>query len=404
MSSLPGQAEHTDIKMTRGMVLLFAFCCGAIVANIYYAQPIIELIAPDIGLSAHAASLIVSLTQIGYAFGLFFLVPLGDLLENRRLMVTTVLVAVVSLIGAAFAGHANSFLIVSLLIGFSSVSVQMLIPLAAHLSQEESRGRVVGGIMGGLLLGILLARPVSSFVADHFGWRAVFGGAAALMAMIAIVLATTMPKRQPQHTASYGELLASLGSLFKKMPVLRQRAFYQACMFASFSLFWTAVPLELARRYGLSQSQIALFALVGATGAIAAPFSGRLADAGHTKVATRFALLFGALSFAPALIHPAFGIVGLAVTGVVLDFCVQMNLVMGQRTIYALDAASRSRLNGLYMTSIFVGGAIGSALASILYDKGGWFWIAIAGAVFPLLALVRFMLETAQEKIGVQAG
>ncbi|MES2102744.1 MAG: MFS transporter [Pseudomonadota bacterium] len=399
--------DHTETKMTRGMVLLFAFCCGAIVANIYYAQPIIEMIAPDIGLTAHAASLIVSLTQIGYAFGLFFLVPLGDLLENRRLMIVTVLVAVVSLIGAAFTSHANGFLLISLLIGFSSVSVQMLIPLAAHLAHEESRGRVVGSIMGGLLLGILLARPLSSIVADHLGWRAVFGGAAGLMAMIAVVLATTMPNRQPQHSASYGQLLLSLGKLYKKMPVLRQRAFYQACMFASFSLFWTAVSLELARRYGLSQSQIALFALVGATGAIAAPLSGRLADAGHSRAATRFALLFGAVSFVPALIHPAsgiIGIIGLGVTGVVLDFCVQMNLVVGQRAIYALDAASRSRLNGLYMTGIFIGGAIGSALASVLYDKGGWLWIAVAGSVFPLLALLRFLLEPSAEKLSVQTG
>jgi len=404
MNSLHKHAGHAETRMTRGMVLLFAFCCGAIVANIYYAQPIIELIAPDIGLSAHAASLIVSLTQIGYALGLFFLVPLGDLLENRRLTIVTVLVAAVSLVGAAFAGRANGFMLLSLLIGFSSVSVQMLIPLAAHLAHEESRGRVVGGIMGGLLLGILLARPLSSFVADHFGWRIVFGGAAVLMGVIAAVLAATMPKRQPQHSASYGQLLSSLGGLYKKNPVLRQRAFYQACMFASFSLFWTAVPLELARRYGLSQSQIALFALVGATGAIAAPLSGRLADAGYTQVATRFALLFGALSFAPALIHPAFGIIGLAVTGVVLDFCVQMNLVVGQRTIYALDAASRSRLNGLYMTSIFVGGAIGSALASVLYDSGGWQWIAMAGGAFPVLALVRFALVATPEKIGIQPG
>ncbi|WP_394778946.1 MFS transporter [Undibacterium sp.] len=398
MSSSPSVADHAENKMTRGMVLLFAFCCGAIVANIYYAQPIIELIAPDIGLSAHSASLVVSLTQIGYAFGLFFLVPLGDLLENRRMMIVTVLVAVASLMCAAFAHQASVFLLVSLLIGFSSVSVQMLIPLAAHLAHEESRGRVVGGIMGGLLMGILLARPLSSFIADHFGWRAVFVGASALMAVIAVVLATTMPKRQPQHTASYGQLLASLGSLYKKMPVLRQRAFYQACMFASFSLFWTAVPLELARRYGFSQSQIAIFALVGATGAIAAPFSGRLADAGHSRIATKLALLFGALSFTPALIHPAFGVIGLAVTGVALDFCAQMNLVVGQRAVYALDAASRSRLNGLYMTSIFVGGAIGSALASALYDKGGWMWIAIAGSIFPLLALGRFLLDDAADK------
>ncbi len=387
-------ARHGAITMTRGLVMLFAFCCGAIVANIYYAQPIIELIAPDIGLSSTMASLIVSLTQVGYALGLFFLVPLGDLLENRRLMLLTTGVAILSLLGAAFAEQPNLFLVVSLLVGFSSVSVQMLIPLAAHLAPEETRGRVVGSIMGGLLLGILLARPVSSLVADHFGWRAVFGSAAVLMAGISVVLATTMPKRVPDHRASYGQLLFSLWALLRQQPVLRQRAFYQACMFATFSLFWTAVPLELARNHGLSQSQIALFALIGAIGAIAAPISGRLADAGHSRIATLSALLFGALSFLPGLIPAPYNLIGLAVTGVVLDFCVQMNLVVGQRAVYALDAASRSRLNALYMTSIFIGGAIGSSVASVLFDHGGWVWISVVGTALPLIALLGFLRDS----------
>ncbi|MBX8548520.1 MFS transporter [Pseudomonas cichorii] len=387
-------ARHGAVTLTRGLVMLFAFCCGAIVANIYYAQPIIELIAPDIGLSSTMASLIVSLTQVGYALGLFFLVPLGDLLENRRLMLVTTGVAILSLLGAAFAEQPNLFLVVSLLVGFSSVSVQMLIPLAAHLAPEETRGRVVGSIMGGLLLGILLARPVSSLVADHFGWRAVFGSAAVLMAGISVVLATTMPKRVPDHRASYGELLFSLWTLLRKQPVLRQRAFYQACMFATFSLFWTAVPLELARNHGLSQSQIALFALIGAIGAIAAPISGRLADAGHSRIATLSALLFGALSFLPGLIPAPYNLIGLAVTGVVLDFCVQMNLVVGQRAVYALDAASRSRLNALYMTSIFIGGAIGSSVASVLFDHGGWVWISVVGTALPLIALLGFLRDS----------
>ncbi|WP_257604421.1 MFS transporter [Pseudomonas sp. UMAB-08] len=393
------QTRHAEAPtMTRGMVMLFAFCCGAIVGNIYYAQPIIELIAPDIGLSSTMASVIVSLTQIGYALGLFFLVPLGDLLENRRLMIMTSLLAIISLLGAAFSQQPNVFLLASLLVGFSSVSVQILIPLAAHLAPEESRGRVVGGIMGGLLLGILLARPLSSVIADHFGWRAVFVSASVLMMIISVVLATTMPKRQPDHSASYGQLLFSLWTLLRTQPVLRQRAFYQGLMFAAFSLFWTAVPLELARNHGLSQTQIALFALVGAIGAIAAPISGRLADAGHTRVASLGALVLAALSFLPTLIHPVYSVIGLAVTGVVLDFCVQMNMVLGQRAVYALDATSRSRLNALYMTSIFIGGAFGSAIASVLYDHGGWLWIVVAGSAFPVVALLSFLKNASGER------
>jgi predicted MFS family arabinose efflux permease len=381
----------TNLTMTRGMVLLFAFCCGVIVANIYYSQPIIELIAPDIGLSATAASLIVSLTQIGYALGMLFLVPLGDLLENRKLMIVTALVSVASLLAAAFTTQPHAFLLVSLMIGLSTVSVQILIPLAAHLAPEASRGRVVGGIMSGLLLGILLARPLSSLIADHLGWRAVFMIAAGVMSVIVVILATTMPTRQPDHSATYGQLILSLGKLFQREPVLRQRALMQGCMFAAFSLFWTAVPLELARNHGLSQTQIALFALVGAIGAVAAPIAGRLADAGHTRVTTRLALLLAIVCFLPAFIPPTNSVIALALTGVVLDFCVQMNMVLGQRSIYALDASSRGRLNALYMTAIFVGGALGSALASALFDHLGWLGIVVLGSAFPLLALVIFL-------------
>ncbi len=398
-------ATHAPQALSRGLVLLFAFCCGAIVANIYYAQPIIELIAPDVGISTHGASLIVSLTQVGYALGLFFLVPLADLLENRRLMLATLGVSVLALVGMALADAPAVLLLVSALIGFSSVSVQMLIPLAAHLAPEESRGRVVGGIMGGLLLGILLARPLSSVVADHFGWRAVFFGAAGLMLLIALVMAMALPSRRPDHRASYGQLLASLWHLFRREPVLRQRSLYQALMFGTFSLFWTAVPVELARNHGLSQSQIALFALVGAIGAVAAPIAGRLADAGHTRSMSRCAMLLAILSFLPALFGLPWGVVGLALTGVLLDFAVQMNMVLGQREVYALDAASRGRLNALYMTSIFIGGAVGSSIASLLYEQGGWQAIAALGAGLPLLALVAFGLHTRlATRSQVQAG
>jgi predicted MFS family arabinose efflux permease len=377
--------------MTRATVVLFAFCCGVIVANIYYAQPIIDLIAPDIGLSPRAASLTVSLTQVGYALGLFFIVPLADLVDNRRLLIVMTIVAMVSLAIATVVREPTIFLAVSLLIGFSSVSVQVLVPLAAHFAPDASRGRIVGNVMSGLMLGILLSRPFSSFVADHFGWHAVFGTATVLMLGIAIVFAWRMPTRLPDHRATYGALLRSLGTLVATMPALRQRAFYQGCMFASFSLFWTAVPLELTRHYGYSQTQIAVFALIGALGAIAAPISGRLADAGHTRIGTLLAMAFAVIGFWPVAIAPSLGVLGLVLTGVLLDFCVQMNMVLGQRTIYALDPNSRGRINALYMTSIFIGGSIGSLVASPLYTHGGWTLVLAVASAFPLLALVRFV-------------
>lgn len=391
MTSQISSLTRESPSLPQTLVLLFALCCGAIVANLYYAQPIIELIAPDVGLDAERASLIVSLTQIGYALGLLFLVPLADLLESRRLMLITTAAALLCLLAAAFATQPGLFLGLALLIGLSSVSVQMLIPLAANLAPEASRGRVVGNIMSGLLLGILLARPLASLVAGEFGWRAVYLMAASLMLLISLVIATTIPRHAPAHRASYGQLLASLVQLLRRYPILRRRALYQGLMFASFSLFWTAAPLELARHLGLSQQDIALFALAGAIGAVAAPIAGHLADAGHTYRASLVALLLAPLAFVPDLLSDGLGWVGLVATAIVLDFAVQMSMVLGQRSIYALEPQSRARLNALYMTSIFIGGAIGSALASPIYEQFGWQGAALLGAGLPLLGLLLFV-------------
>lgn len=385
MSTSTSNRPHS---LSPALVLLFAFCCGAIVANLYYAQPIVELIAPAVGLSMHQASLIVSLTQIGYAVGLLFLVPLADLLESRRLMLLTTLAAMVCLLAAGFSTSPGLFLGLSLLVGLSSVSVQMLIPLAAHLAPEATRGRVVGNIMAGLLLGILLARPVASLIAEYFGWRAVYFSAAAMMLGIVVVIATTIPRHAPDNRGHYGQLLLSLFSLLRRYSTLRQRALYQGLMFASFSLFWTVAPMELVRHYGFTQTHVALFALVGAIGAIAAPIAGRLADAGHTRRATLVALVLAPLAFALTLASPLAAVVGLVLCAVLLDFAVQLNMVLGQREVYALEQNSKARLNALYMTSIFIGGASGSAIASPIYESFGWQGAALAGGAFPALALL----------------
>lgn len=385
---------HATAPMSSALIALFSLCAGVLVANLYYAQPIIELIAPAVGLSAQSASVIVSLTQIGYAVGLFLLVPLADLLENRRLLMISGVAAAISLAGAAMSSQPGVFLLVSLLLGLSSVSVQILIPLAAHLAPEALRGRTVGTIMGGLLSGILLSRPLSSMLAQYFGWRAVFYIAAAMTLATVAIIATTLPRRVPEHRATYASLLVSLWHLFTRYAVLRQRALYQGLLFAAFSLFWTAVPLELTSHYGLSQSQIGIFALVGALGAVAAPIAGRLADAGHTRVASFAAMIAAAISFLPGITGGPAGLYLLALTGIVLDFAVQMNMVLGQRAIYALDAHSRGRLNALYMTAIFAGGAVGSAIASVLYTHTGWTGVVATGSGLALVSLAALALAS----------
>ncbi|WEJ74847.1 MFS transporter [Pseudomonas sp. PSE14] len=383
--------------LSTALVIFLAFCCGAVVANLYYAQPIVEMIAPSIGLSTAHASLIVSLTQFGYALGLLFLVPLADLLENRRLLVGFTLAVALCLAAAALSRTPSLFLVSSLLIGLTSVAVQILVPLAAHMAPEASRGRVVGNIMSGLLLGILLSRPLASTLAEAFGWRGVFYSAAVLMAVMAVVMGRVLPRRVPAHQASYAALIASVFALARRHAVLRERSLYQGLLFASFSSFWTIAPIELVRQHGFSQNQVALFALVGAVGAVAAPIAGRLADAGHGLRGTTVALLLAPLSLLAGAL-PGAGWVWMVVAAVLLDFAVQLNMVLGQREVYALDPNSRARLNAVYMTSIFVGGAFGSLIASPLYEHLGWASFSGLSALFPALALLLFLLHSNMKK------
>ncbi len=265
--------------ISAGMTFLMAAAAGLICANIYYAQPLAGPIAASIGLPAEATGLIVTLTQIGYGLGLLFVVPLGDLVENRRLILSMMALVTLALLAAAVSSTPSPFLAASLMIGLGSVAVQVIVPFAASLAPEESRGRVVGNVVSGLMLGIMLARPVSSFIAEFSSWHTVFYLSAAVMVVLAVVLALKLPTRRPETSLNYISLLGSMVSLVLTQPVLRRRAAYQFCQFASFSLFWTVTPLLLAGpAFGLSQAGIALFALAGVAGAIASPIAGRLAD------------------------------------------------------------------------------------------------------------------------------
>lgn len=374
------------------MVGLLAASCGIVVANIYYAQPLIGLIGPALHMGAQAESLIVTLTQLGYAAGLLFLVPLGDLVENRRLVVLTIAAAIIPLLLAGFAWDARVMLVVSALIGVTSVAVQMLIPLAAHLTPEHQRGKVVGMVTSGLLFGILLSRPVASTIAAFSSWRMVFFLSAAAMAGMAVLLSRKLPHRQPAANHHYGELLGSLFTLPLRFAVLRQRDFVHAACFAGFSLFWTGVPLYLAARFGFTQRGIAVFALVGAAGALVAPWAGHMADRGHTRAGTILALLGVTLAFIIAALGAQIhSVLVLALAGIVLDSAVQTNLVLSQRSIYILAPELRSRLNGVFMAFFFLGGAAGSAACGVLLARGGWDGLCIAGGALGLVGLGYFL-------------
>jgi len=242
----------------------------------------------------------------------------------------------------------------------------------------------------------MLARPVSSFIAAQSSWRVVFGLSAVAMVILAAVLSRSLPTRTPRTKMTYGELMGSMVHLVRGTPILRRRAFYQGCLFFAFSLFWTTTPLLLAGpHYGLTQNGIALFALAGVSGAIAAPIGGRIADRGWGRPATGAAIALVALTMLGSIFVPQGSVVALSLlvaAAIAVDFGVQANLVFGYRAIFALAPEARGRLNGVYLSTAFVGGAIGSAIGAWAYARGGWGLACCVGLIPPLIAFTRFLI------------
>lgn len=384
----------TSTGPSRALVAVLSVATGALVANLYYAQPLVATIGPEIGVTPDLAGSVVSVTQIGYGMGLFLLVSLADLVESRKLVLTTLAVTVLGLLGMATATFAAPFFLAAFVIGLCSTGAQVLIPLVAHLAPPEQRGRVVGNVMAGLLTGIMLARPAALFVAASFGWRAVFWSSAVLMVVIGFGLARMMPRYQPRGGIHYGRILMSMAGLMRDTPFLRWRAAYQALLFGAFNMFWTAVPLLLADRFGLDEHGIGLFALAGAGGALAAPMAGRLADRGLTRVATAGAMMtVGAAYLATGWAASLALLPVLVVLAIAIDAAVQTNQVVSQRIIFSVPAEIRGRVNALYMTITFGGGALGSLLGTMTYHGGGWTLTAAAGCVIGAVALLLFALE-----------
>ncbi len=373
------------------LTLVFAVTCGGVVANLYYSQPLLASIAADFQVPAAKAGLLVTVTQIGYACGLAFLVPLGDALSRRRLTLCLCTLTAVALLAAAWSPSYHLFGIALVIVGLSSCAVQVLVPFAASLAPDATRGRVVGTVMSGLLLGILLARTVSGLIAEFAGWRAVYVFAFCAMAVLIVLLGKLLPRDPHRPHTPYLQLLRSTGRMALEDPVLRERSLYGALAFAAFSVLWTGLTFVLsAPPYHFSESRIGLFGLAGAAGAFAASGAGRLADSGRTRFATG---LFG------ASIAASYGLIWLGghslaamIAGVVLlDIGVQGLHITNQGVIYRGNADSRSRVTTVYLTSYFIGGALGSTLASASYAWGGWPAVSACGAAIGGLILLRWL-------------
>jgi predicted MFS family arabinose efflux permease len=379
-------AARTEVaaptELPRSLVALIAVATGAIVANLYYAQPVLHQVSRGFHSGPGATSSVITATQVGYAAGLLLIVPLGDLHPRRALVTRLFGIAAVALVGCALAPTLWLFAVASVAVGAASVAGQVMIPFAADLAPEERRGRVVARIMTGLLTGILLARTVSGLVAQAAGWRAIFWFSAALMVCFAVVLWRALPGEGARPHRSYPELVASSLRLLATEPVLRRRAWHGACAFAMFSVLWTTMAFLLSGSpYRYSNAVIGLFGLVGAGGIAAANLAGKLADSARVTSTTVVSGILLTGSF--ALLWAGHTSLGALIAGiVVLDIGTQGIQITNQAVIYALRPDARSRINSAYMVCYFAGGAVGSVAAGAVYGADGWAGVCVLGACF----------------------
>jgi predicted MFS family arabinose efflux permease len=365
-----------------------ALTCGLVVANIYYNQPLLVAIGRTFHISDSRASLVATATQVGYTLGMVLVVPLGDMLERKRLILWMLLAATVCLGAAAVAPSFALLAVASVLIGICSSVPQLLLPMAATLAPEADRGRIVGRVMSGLLIGILLSRTVSGYVGAHLGWRVVFEGAAGLMLALAALLAWRLPRDRPAFAGSYATLMQSLGTLVRELPALRRSALVGAAIFASFSVFWTTLSFYLAGpAYHYGSDVAGFFGLVGALGALAAPLAGKVADTRGPRYAITVGIALALAAFGLLGVGGGY-LVGLVLGVILLDVGVQSAHISNQTLVFSLRPEARSRLNTVYMTGYFTGGSVGSVIGGLAWMLYGWPGVCVVGGAFVVLALV----------------
>ena len=394
--SAPGRGSRARVaatgadgrpELSRRLVVLLAVACGAAVANNYYAQPLLHTIGASFGVPGSTAGLLVTASQVGYAAGLAFLVPLGDVLERRRLITRMMVITSAALAVAAAAPNIAVLGGALAAVGVATVAAQIIVPMTASLSAEQQRGRAVGTVMSGLMIGILMARVVSGLVAATVGWRPVYVIAAVLMLVLAVVLRRMLPMVQPSGSSSYRVLLRSVLTLIRSEPVLRQRMVLGAVAMGSFSILWTSVAFLLSGPpYHYGSAVIGLFSLAGLAGALAAPQVGRLADRGYGRLGTLGTVVILMASWG-LLALGAHWLAALIPGIVLLDLGAQALHISNQSDIYALRAEVHSRLNTAYMVAYFTGGAVMSAAASLVFSAAGWGGVCVLGALTAAVGL-----------------
>ncbi|RWY47262.1 MFS transporter [Mucilaginibacter gilvus] len=360
---------------------------GLVVANLYYNQPLLHDMAETFHVSNGTAGQVSMLTQIGYAVGMFFVVPLADMVERKRLMLINFAFVVAALLLTALAPNIDILILSGFLLGCTSIIPQLLVPMAAHLADPAERGKKIGFIMSGLLIGILLSRTLSGFVGAHLGWRAMFYIAGGIMMLMWLLVYLLLPKVEPEYKGNYGKLMHSLIHLVKNEPKLRLASLRGALCFACFSAFWTSLVFMLKQNFNEGSDVAGAFGLAGAFGAIAAGLVGRLSDRMDSYKLSTITLALVLISFI-IFWFSAYSIAGLIAGVIIMDMGVQATHISNQSIIFSLDPAARNRINTVYMVTYFIGGATGTFLATRIWGTYNWPGICAIGIILSAVAIV----------------
>ncbi|MEO6136688.1 MAG: MFS transporter [Ginsengibacter sp.] len=370
---------------------LMSASAGLIVANLYYNQPLLGQIANTFGVTESAVSNVALATQLGYAFALLFIIPLGDKISTNKILRLDFLMMVISLMAAATSSSLLVLIISSFFVGFTSAIPQMFVPMAAQLSDDKGRGRAIGIVMSGLLIGILGSRVLSGLIGQQFGWRNVYYGATVMMVVLYILLRIKLPSLNPKFSGSYGSLLKSLWFYFKTEPLLRLAAARGALSFAALSAFWTTLVFLLEKSFGYGSGIAGSFGLLGVAGALAATVVGKL----NNKIESNKIIIFSALLMVASwliFLRSGHFIFGLVLGVVLIDLGMQSLHITNQNIIFSKNPDARNRVNTIYMVSFFMGGSIGTFLGAIAWEKFGWTGVSWLGIIMSASIIIVHLL------------